>query len=1294
MKVTSKSWVKLLLLVLTLPFLAAGAVYYILIHNLNQIITYAIDKETQGGYIFQSHDLSLSILHKTVTIDKLVFNRKDTTGATTYYTVKIPSAYLSVESWKELLVHNRLLVDSFSVSRPEIVIHDYRTHAHNHSQTRFHTSSILENLQKTLDHLHAKSFNVQGGTFALYRRAAMDPFLIKDINLTVRNFSRIDNDDRRVLASDHIELALGRQKWVLSDGKNTLSFRGLHFISSTQLFEIDSVHFHKPATDKKGELSLRADKFFFNSSHLPAVYQKGELWLDTLICIRPVLTLPIESRKEQVTDTASTIRSNIKTLFKTVTVGYTQIKDGELLLGNKANPTSRGGTQKANLSIYNLVLNAQSEHSVSTDSINLSLRDIAFFSPDSLFKIGVESFHMVRNDVIFRNVLYGTASRRITGKGLTFRAPLLQLHDVNIEDLMQKRIVASAAELVQPSIDIVATKKGDNRPKPFVVATAPHKKVDLFKTLHGLGELLQVKHFKISNANARYHLEGEEPMEVSMNNMNASVLLNDFLVSDSLIDIKHAIPTLTIADAHLTTNKVAVALKNYTLKGQQRYNQVDKLQVDLPNGTVMTASNVYWDALGWDALQHSKDIQVALLRVHELDIDARLTQRKPARSSLSSASDAHKKPLPLLHIDQLMADRISLKIDLTPQTQAGFQGNNVRIDKLSTQTGDIGWEQFSGKLVDSYVNFPGNKRLSVEQIDLNSQQTSTLTGVRYADNRPDQTVQIFVPQIQLKGLLNSTNFSTVRFHSLQINQPELTMVGRQRSNDTKSGPAKAFPIPFTFTLHDLAVQGAKVNYILQKDTNSIQVQSVVDIAGQSFFGAKDESLTFASLRIVPTKTTFASSHIKTIVPSSMFQLHNGTLSGNRLGRPTLIGHLQANLTADELRPILNLKKNTIPNPLFIGHVTATIDYPDFSWTAGKKQAWRTWLNHTSLAVNKVSFRGQKTSLEADKLDWDPQHARMLLSQFQITPTMAKEEFMAPPNLQADYITVKGDEAQFNGLNTAQWNRDSSIAIHHVVVKNVTTDVSRDKRLPDPSYIPEKLMPTRLINRIKIPFRIDSISVINSNVLYHETSKLTNRVGDVPLENINGVLKNITNRPKRSTDSLVLKASTKLLGLHIDRLLYRESYGDSLAGFRMLLNTSGVHLPELTRITSPMIAANLNGGYAKPIMAQVAGNRYASVGKMQLYYNGLKINLLSPADTTKKTLLIRFKNFIVGQVIRKKNDADSRIFYDRDPQVFIFGYWIKTMLSGVMTSAGVKRNKKYHDSYLKLSQQRPLPAELE
>ncbi|GAB3960071.1 hypothetical protein GCM10028805_57330 [Spirosoma harenae] len=1275
---------------LALPVLAGGIAYYVLVHNLKEVIIFAIDKETEGGYDFQSNKLSLSILNRKVTIDGLTFARKDTANVPLYYTVRIPSAYLSVDSWRELLINKRLLVDSFSVVKPEIVIHDYRADPLTHHQTRFHTSSILENLQKTLDHLHAHSFNVQGGSFALFRHGSTAPFAVKDINLTVRNFSRIDNDNRRILGSDHIELALGRQKWVLSDGKNTLSFRGLHFISSTQLFEIDSIDFRKPATAEKGEMSLQAEKFFFNSTHLPAVYQKGELWLDTLICIRPVLNLPLERSKgkQRIVDTSGTIQANVKNLFKTVTIGYTAIKDGEILLGNKTSPISRGSSEQANVSIYNLTLNQNSEHSISTDSINLSLHHIAFFSPDSLFKIGVESFHMVRKDVIFRNVMYGTASQRIRGKGLTFKAPLLHLRNVSVEDLMQKRIVASAAELVQPSIVAVATKKAAIHPKPFVRKTAPPKKVDLFKTLHGLGEILEVDNFRIINANAQYKLLGDDPMEVSMKNMNATVYLNDFLVSDSLIDMKHAIPSLTIENARLKTRKVDVLLTKYAMEGKQHYNKVDQLQMNLTSGITFQANKLYWEAFAWDALQHSKDVQIDLLRVQNLAINANLATKKAKVGQVQTDSES-AKPLPLVHIGRLVADHVNLKAALPKQTLAGFQGSAIQIDSLTTETGYIGWQQFGGKLTNLYVDKPGDNQLSVAQVDMNSRATTTFRTIRYGDNRSDKVVQLSLPQLRVTGLLNSTDFSTVRLHSVNIDQP-IVMIKGDADAVSKTTSAKGLSLPFAFTLQELHVNGARVNYVRKKAADSIRVQTLVDIDAADLKGSKD-GLTFDSWRVTPTTIALTSSKLNTVVPAATAQLTHGKVSTTKTGELQVTGHLQGKIAANELEPVLPTKKKTEPNQLSLGHIAATIDYPTFSWTAGKKIPWSTWMDHANVAVTNVSFKSSKTAIWADKIDWGAKGSRLQLNNFQVTPTIPKSEFMKPPHKQADYITIQGDEAQFYGFNMRQWRRDSTIAVRHVVVKNITTDVSRDKRLPDPAYIPDKLMPTRLIQNIKIPFRIDSISVVNSNVIYHETSKLTNRVGDVPMKEINGVLKNITNRPKKLSDSLSLKASTQILGLHIDGLQYRESYGDSLAGFRMLLQTSDVHLPELTKLTNPMIAANLDGGYVQPITARVIGNQYASMGNMRFHYKDLKITLLTPADTTKKTFLTKLKNFVIGKVIRKKNETDSRIFYDRDPQVFIFGYWIKTMLSGVMTSVGVKGNKKYQASYQKLKQQRRLPV---
>ena len=126
----------------------------------------------------------------------------------------------------------------------------------------------------------------------------------------------------------------------------------------------------------------------------------------------------------------------------------------------------------------------------------------------------------------------------------------------------------------------------------------------------------------------------------------------------------------------------------------------------------------------------------------------------------------------------------------------------------------------------------------------------------------------------------------------------------------------------------------------------------------------------------------------------------------------------------------------------------------------------------------------------------------------------------------------------------------------------------------------------------------------------------------------------------------------------------------------------------------MAAVDLDGGYLDPITAQIAGNRYASVGNMRFHYRDLKIRLLGHKDSTKRSWLIKFENFAANKILCKKNDKDARIFYDRDQRKFIFGFWIKSIVSGVLASVGVKTNKKYHQKYEKLSEIHSLPAEIQ
>ena len=1290
-----KRWVKILLIVAAIPLVAAGVVYYVLVHNLNQVLSYAIEKQTDGKYSFHSNDFRVSLFDKTVVINNSVLSRKDTTNAPAYYDVKIPKAFLSIESWEELLRHQRLLVDSLSIEQPDIVVHDYRVRKKVEKRSQFHTSMILENLQKTLDRLHAKSIAINNASFTLFTRRGAEPLAVKDVSLKVRNFLKIDNNDRHLFGSDDIELTLGRQRLILADGKNSLSFAAMRFRSATQSFEIDSVYFLQPATAERGETSLRADKFFFNSSRIPTIYQKSILSLDTLVCVRPVLRLPLNAPKKTAPKDTS-IHSGIKGLFNFIDIGYTQIKDGQIVLGN--NPAKQSGTERANLDIHNLRIDPRRNPLLTTDSIDLNLNNITFFSKDSVSKITVSSFRLRNNDVLFTNVRYGSALAQPGSKGLTFTAPALHLRQISLNELIRSELVASEAELVNPKIVLIATRKPPG--KPVVTATQDtvvQKKTDIYQTLKRFGGLVQVKKFRIIDGSGQYQLAGAtKPVSAQLKKLNATLLVEDLLRSEALIDIKHAVPDLRVGEMDVASAGTKIVLSNYRMDGAHRHNWVDKLKIDLATGTSLTANKIYWEAFSWDVLQQTKVIQIKQVKVQDLDIAAFIKPKSTSAVATGVAVVTQPKALPKLRIGRLLAQNMNLKADLPKETTGGFRAQGIRVDNLHTDAKFFHWAQLLGVFNDLYYKQPGGKQISLAKADLHSHLHTVMTDLQYADNKAGKTMEASVPEMILEGPIPSTDFSNINLTSLVINRPSLTMETEAKDKTAVAAtvsPAKPFSIPLNIALGDFTVNQATVNYVTTKGGNATKLQTTLDVDAKKLRAKKHEDATFASLRVSPSNVKLETPKLTTTVPTVNVLLTNGNLSATKDGKPTLKTNVAANLTLRDLHPVLAAKNGKTPPELRAKSITGDINMPGFTWTAGQKLAWPSFVEHANLNIAGLSFKTAKSAIEAEAVRWSNKEERLELAKFSVTPTMSKAEFLSPPNLQSDYISVTGDLAQLNGVNAERWYRDSTLIVRHIVVKNVITDVSRDKRLPDPAVLPNKPMPTQLLSGVKIPFRIDSVSVVNSQVNYHETSKATNRVATVPLHNINGLLTTVTNRPT-GTDSLKLMASTQLLGLDIRQLFYRESYLDSLSGFRMALNTSDLQMPTLNALTNPMAAVDLDGGYLDPITAQIAGNRYASVGNMRFHYRDLKIRLLGHKDSTKRSWLIKFENFAANKILRKKNDKDARIFYDRDQRKFIFGFWIKSIVSGVLASVGVKTNKKYHQKYEKLSEIHSLPAEIQ
>ena len=193
-----------------------------------------------------------------------------------------------------------------------------------------------------------------------------------------------------MLSSDDVDLSIGTQHWLMPDGIHDVSFQRLHFSGKNQLFELDSCTFHAAAVGKRKEVSLSADKFFFNSRDLSAIYEREQLLIDTLICYRPVLNWPFLYQKAAGDTSSLVINQSVRHFFKYIRFRYIDIRDGQL----------PGYMKKANLKIFNLRVDPDNRPLMRADSVQLSLEGMPKGIPPPIpglsELIGVKDLHVIR----------------------------------------------------------------------------------------------------------------------------------------------------------------------------------------------------------------------------------------------------------------------------------------------------------------------------------------------------------------------------------------------------------------------------------------------------------------------------------------------------------------------------------------------------------------------------------------------------------------------------------------------------------------------------------------------------------------------------------------------------------------------------------------------------------------------------------------------------------------------------------------------------------------------------------
>jgi hypothetical protein len=275
------------------------------------------------------------------------------------------------------------------------------------------------------------------------------------------------------------------------------------------------------------------------------------------------------------------------------------------------------------------------------------------------------------------------------------------------------------------------------------------------------------------------------------------------------------------------------------------------------------------------------------------------------------------------------------------------------------------------------------------------------------------------------------------------------------------------------------------------------------------------------------------------------------------------------------------------------------------------------------------------------------------------------------------------------LDNLQLLKDSVLRLSTIRVNDMQFLAYKDKRLP--FLHTEKPMLTKLLLGVNQKVLIDSIIVRNGYIGYEEFNDKTEQFGKINSTKIRGVIANIRTFDARQSDSLSAKLYTKFLDTAEVRLNIDQSYTDSLSGGHLRIVVSSFDLTALNPMLRPFASAELKSGKLDTLRLSVVGRKYFAFGVMRMYYEDLNLVYLNKGDTGNKTWLSKLISFVANRVVHTKNKKGiHEVYAERDIEKRFVNYWVKIIISGVLTNTGIRSDKKQERKYQKGLEKRDVP----
>ncbi|WP_129715608.1 hypothetical protein [Pedobacter sp. SYP-B3415] len=306
-------------------------------------------------------------------------------------------------------------------------------------------------------------------------------------------------------------------------------------------------------------------------------------------------------------------------------------------------------------------------------------------------------------------------------------------------------------------------------------------------------------------------------------------------------------------------------------------------------------------------------------------------------------------------------------------------------------------------------------------------------------------------------------------------------------------------------------------------------------------------------------------------------------------------------------------------------------------------------------------------------------SRMYVKGLQLIPRYAELPFSRRYKVQKDRYDLSFTEVALSGVDFRKLSADGKLHARKLSIGPAKVAVFMNRELPPPAIDKGRNYPHVALKRLKLPIRIDTVSLKNISLKYSEYNPIARKTGSILFNNLRGDIRNVTNDSLRLKQDHFARADLKtlLMGSGAMQLKINFDLSSDNGAFTYSGSIGRFDMRKLNDLAINLGLVAIDAGIVDKGDFSVTANQQRASGNFNFYYHGLKVKLLKEEDGSTRlkqqgllsaianNLLVKDANPLPGEALRP-----GRATYLRASTASFFNLMWKTLFAGMREAVGV------------------------